>query len=220
MLLILAGGCEGEESQVPDSGAGYFPLGTGVFQIYDVVERRYQVATDPDEFTYQLRTEIVDSFPSDGGNVTYVMHRSKRQSEADLWEMLDTWSVRTEASSIVVAEGNTAFVKLALPVREGDRWDGNAYNAKGKDEYRILSARKPYQLNDATFDDTVIVEQERNEDPIVFRDMRMEVYAANVGLIYREFVQLDYCTAVDCLGLQKIDEGIEIKMTITEYGRQ
>ncbi len=219
MLLILFGGCEGEEARVPDNGAAYFPLQTGVYQVYDVLEKRYEVAQAPQEFSYQLMTEIVDSFPSDAGHLTYVMHRARRQTESDPWEQLDTWSVRSEANGIIVAEGNTAFVKLALPVGEGNRWDGNAYNSIGKDEYQVRQMRYPFEVNGVTFGNTVTVEQERNEDPIVFHDERSEVYAAGVGLIYREVVQLDYCTANDCLGLRKIDEGIDMRITIVDYGR-
>jgi hypothetical protein len=38
------------------------------------------------------------------------------------------------------------------------------------------------------------------------------------GLIYKEVLQLNYCTDDHCLGQQIINDGIEIKMVIKEYG--
>ena len=75
-------------------------------------------------------------------------------------------------------------------------------------------------LNGMTFDNTITVEQEDNEDAIVFRDERKEVYALHLGLVYKELIQLNYCTDDVCLGQQRIDQGIEIRMVIKDYGKQ
>src|SRR5690606_38102188 len=136
------------------------------------------------------------------------------------WALLDTWSVRRDGHAIIISEGATPYVKLQLPVREGTEWNGNAFNSLGPDTYSLKAVREPLALNGTTFENTVTIEQERNEDRIVFWDERTEIYAENVGMVSREIIQLNYCTADACLGQQKVDEGVEMEMAIIDYGRK
>jgi hypothetical protein len=50
-------------------------------------------------------------------------------------------------------------------------------------------------------------------------DERRNVYALNVGLVYREIIQLNYCTDDTCLGQQIIEDGMEMKVAIKQYGK-
>jgi hypothetical protein len=127
--------------------------------------------------------------------------------------------VRKDGNEFVVTEGNVPFVKLKLPYSAMHRWDGNTYNSLGIDEYGYEKIAVSEVVNGISFENTVQVEQELNDDAIVFRDERKEIYAAGVGLVYKEIIQLHYCTDDACLGQQKVDEGKEMKMVIRAYGK-
>ena len=217
--MTLAWGCSGDENLIPDTGTAYFPLKKGMYHIYSVEETRYASESEPEVSTYELMTEVVDSFPAAQGTYNYVIHRMRRSTTRDPWQPLDTWAARKEKSEVIVSEGNTPFVKVKFPLGKDTRWNGNAFNTLGEDEYQFLDIHQPMQLNGIDFEKTVTVEQERNEDIIVFRDERREVYALEVGLVYKEVIQLNYCTDDPCLGQQKIDHGIEMKMAIRQYGK-
>lgn len=217
-LLALLWGCEAENPLPLARGTEYFPLTMGRYQIYAVQEVRYVNGSQPLTLSYELMTAVADSFPAPDGQYIYVIHRSTRANDSAAWQALDTWSVRMQDDRVTVSEGNTPFVKLIFPVREGTRWDGNTYNTLGDDEYELTSAGQPLEVNGMTFEKTATVEQERNEDLIVFRDERSEVYASGVGLVKKEIIQFHYCTDDTCLGQQIIDEGLEMKMDIKEYG--
>lgn len=219
MVLALFAGCEAEESPHLDTGSAYFPLKKGIFQVYSANEIRYSAMGEPVTLAYELMTEVVDSFPSPQGQYTYVIHRSRRSTEKEPWEELDTWSARKDNREAIVSEGNTPFVKVIFPIRSGTRWNGNAFNTMGDDEYELKDIDQPFEVNGMTFEKTLIVEQERNEDFIVFRDERQEVYALDVGLVYKVITQLNYCTDDNCLGQQKIESGIEMKLVIKQYGK-
>ena len=217
MFLLLAA-CEDEGTLHRRVLPDYFPLMTGVYQIYDVQEKNYQLSAPVRELRYELKAEVTDSFPSGDDLYTYIIHRSTRTGE-EPWRSLDTWSVRKEGNEFVVSEGTTAYVKLKLPYSPDNRWDGNAYNTFGEDEYAYRGISLQQDVNGISFENTLEVQQELNDDPIVFRDERREVYAVGVGLIYKEVIQLHYCTDDPCLGQQKIEGGTEIKMAIREYGK-
>ena len=219
LFLGFLSSCEPDEGLSLQRGAAYFNFQTGAFQVYDVSEIRYSLSEEPVEVNYQMRAEVVDSFPSADNLYTYVIHRDKRATESDTWQPVDTWAAREEKGQIIVSEGNIPYVKFSFPLAAENVWDGNTFNAKGEDQYRYSNIAAAMDLNGMTFDNTITVEQEDNEDRVVFRDERKEVYALNLGLVYKEFIQLNYCTDDACLGQQKVDHGIEVRMVIRDYGQ-
>ena len=219
LVLALLAGCDADNPQPIDSGSDYFPLETGAYRIYTVEEVHYANGSEPQSMQYELMTRIVDSIPSNGKDVTYVIYRSKRMDVTQPWEVVDTWSARKDKTRAIMYEGNIPFVKLAFPVKNGGRWNGNEYNTLGDDGYELKNVGQSTELNGLIFENTAAVEQEINDDFIVFRDERMEVYARGVGLIAKKIVQLHYCTDDPCLGQQLIDEGLEFNMEIKEYGK-
>lgn len=219
-IIVLAGACDSDESQPADIGLDYFPLQTGNYYVYDVEETIYSEVTPVEDLVYQLMVEVVDSFPNPEGNYTYVMNRSQRSDENGAWQDLDTWSVRGSDREVVVNEQNIPFVKLTFPAREGKGWNGNKYNNLDADEYKVTAFDEAFDAGGTTFDKTLTVLQENNEDFVVFQDKRAEVYAKGVGLIYKETIQLSYCTTPDCVGQQEIKSGRIYKQQIIDYGVQ
>lgn len=218
-FALLAVSCDPDEFQAPDIGLNYFPLRTGHYQIYNVNETVYSEVAAPENRVYQLMVEVTDSFPNSGETgYTYVLRRMKRADQNASWQDLDTWSVRRDDRELVVNEGNRPFVKLTFPLRRGNAWNGNKFNNLDADEYEIEALDESFTAGGTTFEQTVVVNQENNEDLIVFQDRREEVYARDVGLIYKETTQLRYCTSDDCLGQQKIKSGIIYKQEIIAYG--
>lgn len=219
LISMLLAACQGSEILPVADTSDYFPLQKGLYQIYEVHEKRYYPAAAVQESTYELKTEVTDSFPSANGIFTYIIHRSTRFLPSDAWQPVDTWSVRRHESEVVVTEGNTPYVKIRLPYLIANTWDGNAYNTLGADEYMFNEVDVARDFDGISFNRTVLVEQEYNDDPIVFRDEREEIYAAEAGLVYKKLIQLRYCTDDACLGQQKIEEGTEMTMVIREYGK-
>lgn len=198
------------------SDQSYMPLKKGVYQIYDVDSTWYS-AGGQQEIHYELMTEVVDSFLNVENKYTYVIYRYKRDTPADDWMYVDTWSARLSEIRAVVAEGTTDFVKFVLPASEGVRWDGNAFNSMGEDEYELVSTRKPASVNDIDFSDCIEVSQNDDNDMIVRTDIRKEVYARDAGLILKEVRILNYCTA-GCTEFGEIESGVVYSQAIKSYG--
>jgi hypothetical protein len=218
-LTLILSSCGGDEvEKATDNGAEYFPLQVGFYQIYDVHEIKYSEVTEPDTSDYQLLTEVVDSFPNTAGDYTYVIYRSSREDENSAWKFIETWSARKDSDQAVEVEGNTSYVKLQFPLAADKTWNGNMLNNGEEDTYTIKIYDAPFAAGGMTFDKTLTIEQELNDDPIVYTDIRSEVYAREVGLVYKETTQLRYCQSENCAGNEVIDSGLILKQQIIEYG--
>lgn len=219
LMVVALYGCGDDEPMIKASDLEYFPLQTGFYQIYTIDETIYTELDPPQEFSYELKTEVVDSFANLEGGITYVMYRSTRTTENDPWVFKETWSSKTNAQYIVLVEGNISYIRIALPAFKNKEWDGNALNSLGEDIYRIESKGKSYSLSDALeFQDALVVHQE-SEVNSLFRDEREEVYARNVGLVYKKSIVLNYCDEVPCFGQQIINDGVEYLQVLKEYGQ-
>lgn len=224
--------CSSDGELFRKNDAEFFPLSIGSFYVYDIEETRYSVVTGQEDFAYQLKMTVTDSFTNNAGGISYVIQRSTRENENSSFEYLDTWSVRVEATQVVVNEGNIPFVRLAFPVVVGRQWNGNALNTLGGeescggnssfscDQYTIESIGLPFQYKEEILTETIEVVQNNNIDVIVKEDVRKEIYARYIGMVYKESSVLNYCTVGSCIGQQQIDDGFTLRQTLIEYGKE
>ncbi len=217
-VAIAAISCDSsDESPSVDTGKDYFPLRKGNFQIYDVTNIEYTLGV-PETLRYELKTMVTDSFPNSDGNYTYVIQRSKRNEGATEFSYLDTWSARMDTREAVMNEENTSFFKIKLPVTKDDEWDGNLYNTKGEDTYLMEEVKTSFSANGTSYDDCIFINQNDNQDFVVTLDQRKEIYARNIGLVYKEVRMLNYCTVGSCLGQEQVESGVIYTQTIKAYG--
>lgn len=222
LWVVLSGvglsGCNsGDEPALYDKGYSYFPLKKGLYHIYDV-ERTTYVLGNPGTVIYQLKTLVVDSFLNAENGYTYVIHRSVRDTEQDEWQYVDSWSIRSSARETLVQIQNLPVLNLKYPVRKGLEWDCNVYNTLDKNEFRIEDIQASKTYGDVVFDDCLSITQEDNDDYVVFLDQRHEVYARNIGLVYKDSTALQYCSQPDCIGQEVVNQGVIYKQTIRAYG--
>lgn len=225
-LFILTISCSEDPIEL-DFGYTYQPLRVGLSWVYEVEETSITQAIETN-WRYDLKVTIIDSFKTDAGIYSYWLQRQTRSDENQPWNALDTWSIQQTANQLLQNESNITFVKLVFPPAPGLTWNGNQFNnlaengnifnGQGSEYYQLTAVGEVKDLpSGQRFERTLTVIHNDFEDAIVGQDKRSESYADGVGLIYKEIIQLEYCSTPACLGQQKIDRGVIYKQTLKSH---
>ena len=216
--LLLLTGCQLPTMDSGTADDGYFPLETGRYVVYAVEEQQFLLNTPPISRTYQLKERIGESYTDVTGRTAFRLLRYRRATENQPWQVDSIWAVRRVNNEAIRTENGRDFVRLVLPVANRLSWDSNRYNQLGQDEFTIRNAGQPYRVLDKPFDETTTVYNQLDSTLISVKK-RIDVYARQVGLIYTERVDVQFCTATPaCSGRNQIDYGTKQVYRIQTYG--
>ncbi len=190
-------------------GFQFFPLSLNDSPVFEVEEINYRNDGTVDTAYYHLQDEWIDSTKNDN-KITLQGYRYKIFANGT--KEIFTTIEQTRSPQIATQRiGNEHEVKLSFPVKETLQWNGTPSEAES-DDYFLYKVFQPYELEDSTYVSTLQVIQEDNQDSVITFDKRIEVYAANIGLIYKISSQLEFCNETECLGLKQIDFGKTVRM--------
>lgn len=212
--------CSSQMAEPNDTRLGFtfFPLETGNYTIYEVENTEYKLTGEIVTLNYLLKESVVDSFLNASDSYTYLIHRSTQTNDSD-WKLDSVWTARKTSQQVVSVENNIPFIKLIFPFKEKASWDGNRLNTREEEFYTMENVNQSLTLNNQTFDKAVTIVQKDNQDSIIFLERRKEIFAQNVGLIYKESAAIKYCAQPQCIGKHIIDSGVLYKQTILESGK-
>ena len=211
LVWLAATSCKKNDSFIAlnNVAANYYPLDTGKIWIY-----RLDSTTTPAFGTslimrsYHVKDSMGVAFMDNTGRESWPVYRFITDTlEQAPWRSLSTYYVTPVDKSIeVMDDNNLRFIKLVTPVKENFTWKGNSYidTRSGYSLYQYLDGWDyMYKAVDSGFttlagviDSTVTVFQ-RDEtspegpfDPQFYqqRNYSVEVYAAGIGLIYKNFL--------------------------------
>jgi hypothetical protein len=221
--MLALWGCSSEtlSPDIANLGATYFPLDTGSYRIYDVERIEYVFSGDNDTSRFFMKEVVADTFASLAGETAFRIERFVSESLKGDYQLDSVWVAYNNLSQAVLIENNIPFIKLVFPVREGLKWDGNSLNAMEEDTYEMIELNRPFALSDTlNFDKTLQVVQEVDDDHLIRSENRFEIYAENIGLIYKNTTILNFCDETDCIGQGIIETGIDYRMELVTYGKE
>lgn len=226
MLGFIA--CKKEDADFePDFGYEYFPDQIGHFVVYDVDSTTYDDFFRPPLVTtrrLQMKDRIESVFVDNLGREAVRVERFERDSAGQGWELRRAYYFVKNRSNVEVVEENLRFVKLVFPPRENTRWQGNKFiQAVGNNaylanwEYRITSRGAPADINGVSYPSTVNILL-RDRETQIQKVFAREVYAANVGLVFREWMNLEAQSNFDRPWPERSERGFIVRMQAVEYG--
>ncbi|WP_428662665.1 hypothetical protein [Runella sp.] len=223
MLIGGAIGCTGpacDDCGNQPSGAAFFPTETGRFVEYEVNEEEYALGGKVTTRHYQWKEIIAESYTDPEGKTAYRIARFRRNADGQRWQPDSTITLRLLADHAVRNENGKEYVKMMFPPADKKVWNGNIYNTSGEDNYELTNVNKSYILAKTTFDRTATVIQQ-NDSTLVNQDKRIEIYAADVGLVYRERILLQFCSSTPaCVGKAQIDFGTRQYVRFKNSGKE
>lgn len=213
LFSIFHFACKNEKGVAPDLGYNFYPTNIGHYIEYEVDSIVYNDFTNTIDTTSYLLKEIIESEFENAAEIpSFKIVRYKRQNENSDWILSDVWFGMKNKTEIVRAEENIRFVKMIFPVKNGSRWNGNKYNTLEPQNYEYKNKDMNFTINSTNFDSTVIVKQLENLNLIEQQEFK-EVYARNIGLIYKEMI--DVKTEIN----GTIKSGYRYYQKIKSYGK-
>lgn len=208
LISCLLFACDNVNSNLPlpqDGGKFFYP-NVGQSVIYDVEDIEYELTGKFMVKTYQLKEINVLAFKDLDGKEAFKIERYRRENNTQKWMIDSVFMAKKEIDKALKFENNVTYVKIYFPIKEGLKWNGNAYNSFGNDTYELKKVNQSFQTNGQKFENTFSVVQQ-NDSTLVDLKRRIEVYAENIGMIYQEKTSVLYCNTGNCLGKGKIDFG-------------
>jgi hypothetical protein len=221
IVILFLFSCDTEKNfpDKSDWGLEYFPLVGNSYRIYDVSIIDYSILGDIDSASYSLKEVVSDSFLNLNNEYSYVLSRYKKSKPESEWVLDSIWTANRNQEKIVVTENNVPFIKLVFPVRENKQWDGNKMNALVEEKYTMGNIGRGFQSGLVNHPATITIIQTDNPDTLLVREKKWEVYGKDVGLIYKENINIKYCSELTCIGEGKIVSGNKYRQELVAYGK-
>ena len=220
-ILFTVSSCQDdpEESNDITVGQSFYPIQKGQFQTFLVKQTRFALNETPATTTYQLKEVIGDEFVGENGEKLNEVLRYVRPNGLENFRLDSIFSVRKNKDVLVRMEHNVPYVKLDFPIQEGKTWNGNQFNSRPLQNYLVQNVNVSKLIGNQSFDKTITI-IESQDSSLVDKNLRFEVYADEVGLIYKKTESLLYCNQPNCFGQKSIERGIISELTIFNWGRE
>jgi len=213
VVCLIFSSCKKDQSETaPDMGLNYFPFNVGHWISYQVDSIYYDDFTSSsDTFHYQEKEVYESIFTDISGHPTMRIERYRKDNDSIGWYIKDIWYANKDNFKSEKVEENVRFVKLIFAVEKGKKWNGNAYNTLGEQTYKYLEIDKPNTFNGLSFDSTLTILQ-ADEQIMTSTQYQKEVFARNVGLIYKKYTKLNLKLDGSILS------GVDYSYTIISWG--
>lgn len=230
-LLLFASCKKSSEELVTPAISDYAPLTVGKYITYSLDSLVYtNFGTVEAHRFYDVRYVVADTASDNLGNKGYKIIRYIKPSGSGTFTPDNTFSGYNTGRNFEFIENNLRYIKLAQPVKEGGSWKGNSYintssgGTPGLDylddwDYTYENVGQSAKVGSVTLANTVTVNQRDLSDGLPVtgatnyaqRDFSKEIYAAGIGLVYREFLHFEY------QGGSHTYEGYGVKYTMTDH---
>ncbi len=192
-----------------DFGYEYFPLKQGLYRHYLVDSIGHDITSDTSSF--QIKEVLGPSYTDNTGHPAYEIMRYKRAGNGMPWTLNAVWTAKRTPTTAERYDNNERFIRMVFPIKEDSNWDGNAQNLRAPWMHTYSGIGSAVQVGPFTFENTLRVNQ-RNNINLVDQELAYEIYAYNIGLIYKKYIDLNF--------QEDGIFGVEMEMRLIDYGTE
>lgn len=205
--------CNKEQDTDIIYGYEYFPVDSGHYVIYDVVDIFHdELLLKHDTSMYQVMELIGEEDVDLEGETFRKMYRYTRPSDSSAWTLKDAWPIKKSNRSIELVEENKRKIKMVFSISYDQYWDANILNADDPENSYYDNIYEPITVGGLDYDSSVIVKQQDFQSYIE-HIRAYEVYAPRIGKIqsYRSILEINNGDSTD------ISYGTELYYTAVEW---
>lgn len=211
----------------------YYPLQVGKYVTYSLDSMVFiNFGTKDTIINYQVKHQIDGQLTDNLGRPAYRVTRYIRKTAANAWVPDNTFMAVPTDFAMEFIENNMRFLKLKGPIRDAFTWKGNSFidtyslnsNVKYLDDwdYTYENVNTAETVGTFNLDSTLHVNQ-RDEiignpnDPNSYSEINFgaEKYAKSIGMVYRNFLHIEYQPPTPGRGGYRIGYGV--KMTMIDH---
>ena len=211
----------------------YAPLLVGKYITYNLDSTVYiNFGTKDTVIKYQVKHQVDGTLTDNLGRPAYRITRYIRKTAANPWVPDNTFMAVPTEFGLEFIENNMRYLKLKGPVREAFTWKGNTYidtyslnsNVKYLDDWDYTYENVNTSQTVGTFQlDSPLDVNQRDEiignpaDANAYSEINFgaEKYAKGIGLVYRNFLHVEYQPPTPGRGGYRIGYGV--KMTMIDH---
>lgn len=217
LFLFVLLGCTTVDL-VKENEANFYPLDRKSKIEYEVVEEYYGILNGKSEKKYYLQEVVGDSVGKIYNVPVFRIERYKRLGLNDSWKIDSVWTSYKLPDRAVKVENNVPMVKLIFPIELGMSWNVNLYNSFRPEYCQLTNSQFSYTV--ANYSNKAIEITQKYDSSAVILQKKKEIYLSNVGMIYKENTNLNYCqSSTECIGKGKIDSGFRIIYRAINYSK-
>jgi hypothetical protein len=219
--------CKKTGVSTSDPTRQYFPVKFGKSVTYNVDSIYYiDSLCKQIEVTSQQLYSITDTFRDSGNRLSYIMNIYTRANESSPWQAQSVALITPTPTGLIYVQSTIPFIKMTFPVTANEAWAGNSLVETADSTYKLFfnwryvyqNLGMPYNNGLVNYNNTVTVLEDDetvsnpDTDPAqpASRTYYKEIYAYDVGMVYREFTHWTYTP--DSLNTSTCKSGYSVVM--------
>lgn len=238
-LVVSVGlaSCKKETEDLSEIAQGnkFYPTEIGKYIVYDYDSTYWNDQLKAEiHHQGQVRYYTTDTFIDGSGRIAYVVNVQSRRNDTDPYVANDVIYATPAENHVELYQKGLSFIKMVFPVSDGKTWNGNAMinmanplNAEFAGDawkYTYDKFNTEFDPGNNLYEHTVTVNQidDALNNPDVdstvyaYRNYSQEVYAYNVGMVYRERIYWVFQPKVGSSGGSGYRKGYAVIMKAVE----
>lgn len=198
IIMLTYGACKTHTEEIVLKGPEYFPIETGSVKYYQIDTFFYNDFTNTTDTVSNLyREEIKEKLINASGDSFYRVELSLFNKVKNIWEGRQSFSRFITGNYAIENINNKPEIKMLFPISQykikGSSYVWNLHMLTNEDvtNVKYISVFKSFNNDLAQFNDCVTIGLQSPEKGVV-NNLREEVYAKGIGLVYRHIDQSDY----------------------------
>lgn len=207
LLLVGLWSCNKEYDPTPDYLEAVYPIESGKFRVYHVVDTIFETANSDllEGQTYYKRELTGDTEEDLLGRDVHTMRidvspdtLGTPDNPSYNWSYRELWTQYADEDFYERIEGNTRFLVMRNPPYPNSTWDGNLFNNQNPQIYEFKNIDTTVTVQGNTYTNCVFVEQQEfyrpvadTNGPIFIIEHAYEIYAPGIGMIKKYYKSLE-----------------------------